>query len=55
MRGAIPPLPQYAYMAWYLVKLQGQHVFLDDSVEVLFQKFQERADSRISFLTDMNS
>jgi len=20
MRGAIPPLPQYAFMAWYLVK-----------------------------------
>jgi len=24
MRGAIPPLPQYAFMAWSLVKAQGQ-------------------------------
>jgi hypothetical protein len=24
MRGTIPPLPQYAFMAWYLVKAQGQ-------------------------------
>jgi hypothetical protein len=24
MSGAIPPLPQYALMAWYSVKAQGQ-------------------------------
>jgi hypothetical protein len=24
MRGAIPPLPQYAFMAWCLVKAQRQ-------------------------------
>jgi hypothetical protein len=24
MRGAIPPLAQYAFMAWCLVKAQGQ-------------------------------
>jgi hypothetical protein len=24
MRGDIPPLPQYAFMAWYSVKAQGQ-------------------------------
>jgi hypothetical protein len=24
MRGALPPLPQYAFMAWYSVKAQGQ-------------------------------
>jgi hypothetical protein len=24
MSGAIPPLPQYAFMAWYSVKAQGQ-------------------------------
>jgi hypothetical protein len=24
MRGAIPPLPQYAFMAWCSVKAQGQ-------------------------------
>jgi hypothetical protein len=24
MRGAIPPLPQYAFKAWYSVKAQGQ-------------------------------
>jgi hypothetical protein len=27
MSGAIPPLPQYAFMAWYLVKAQG-HLYL---------------------------
>jgi hypothetical protein len=31
MSGAIPPLPQYAFMAWCLVKAQGQfHFFLHD-------------------------
>jgi hypothetical protein len=24
MSGAIPPLPQYAFMAWYSVKAQGK-------------------------------
>jgi len=24
MSGAIHPLPQYAFMAWYLIKAQGQ-------------------------------
>jgi hypothetical protein len=24
MSGAVPPLPQYAFMAWCLVKAQGQ-------------------------------
>jgi hypothetical protein len=24
MRGATPPLPQYAFMTWYSVKAQGQ-------------------------------
>jgi hypothetical protein len=28
MSGAIPPLPQYAFMAWCLVKAQGQLYFL---------------------------
>jgi hypothetical protein len=27
MRGAIPPLPQYAFMAWFSVKAQGQLYF----------------------------
>jgi hypothetical protein len=28
MRGAIPPLPQYAFMAWCSVKAQGKlHIF----------------------------
>jgi hypothetical protein len=27
MRGAIPPLPQYAFMAWCSVKAQG-HLYL---------------------------
>jgi hypothetical protein len=28
MREAIPPLPQYAFMAWCLVKEQGQFYLL---------------------------
>jgi hypothetical protein len=27
MSGAIPPLPQYVFMAWFLVKAQGQLSF----------------------------
>jgi hypothetical protein len=30
MRGAIPPLPQYAFMAWCLVKAQGQLYILKE-------------------------
>jgi hypothetical protein len=35
MSGAIPPLPQYAFMVWCLVKAQGQiyfYLFLPDWV-----------------------
>jgi hypothetical protein len=28
MRGSIPPLPQYAFMAWYLVKYRHNFTFL---------------------------
>jgi hypothetical protein len=29
MRGAIPPLPQYAFLAWCSVKTQGQlHLYI---------------------------
>jgi hypothetical protein len=28
MRGATPPLPQYAFMAWRSVKAQGQLYFV---------------------------
>jgi hypothetical protein len=31
MSGAIHPLPQYAFMAWYSVKAQGQ-IYLYDHV-----------------------
>jgi hypothetical protein len=27
MRGAVPPLPQYAFMAWYLVKQRENFTF----------------------------
>jgi hypothetical protein len=27
MRGTIPPLPQYAFMAWYLVKHRDNFTF----------------------------
>jgi hypothetical protein len=27
MSGAIPPLPQYAFMAWYLVKHRDKFTF----------------------------
>jgi len=34
MSGTIPPLPQYAFMAWYLVKAQGQlYPFFFQSVD----------------------
>jgi hypothetical protein len=29
MRGDIPPLPQYAYMAWCTVKAQGLYLVVD--------------------------
>jgi hypothetical protein len=28
MRGAIPPLPQYTFMAWYSVKRKGTGIIL---------------------------
>jgi hypothetical protein len=39
MSGAIPPLLQYAFMAWCLVKAQGQiylflNLILDNKVEI---------------------
>jgi len=33
MSGAIPPLPQYAFMAWYLVKSQ-EHLLMGFDVYV---------------------
>jgi hypothetical protein len=39
MSGAIPPLPQYAFMAWCLVKAQGQlylYLFLTFSCHMRF-------------------
>jgi hypothetical protein len=34
MSGAIPPLPKYAFMAWCLVKAQGQiYVIFTDSID----------------------
>jgi hypothetical protein len=33
MSGARPPLPQYAFMAWYSVKVYGQLYFYLDGVE----------------------
>jgi hypothetical protein len=38
MSGAIPPLPQYAFMAWCLVKAQGQ-LYLLDRVFSQFHKY----------------
>jgi hypothetical protein len=36
MSGAIHPLPQYAFMAWCLVKAQGQlYLFYDDGLMVM--------------------
>jgi hypothetical protein len=31
MSGAIPPLPQYGFMAWYLVKRRDNFTFLPNS------------------------
>jgi hypothetical protein len=27
MRGAIPPIPQYAFMAWFSFKAQGLYLY----------------------------
>jgi hypothetical protein len=41
MRGAVPPLPQYAFMAWCIVKAQGRqlHRFLHFPNESYFTNF----------------
>jgi hypothetical protein len=42
MRGAIPPLPQYAFMAWCSAKAQGQLYFLPYvfvTPDLLFSEF----------------
>jgi hypothetical protein len=36
MSGNIPPLPQYAFMAWCLVKAQGKLYLLLNKVQVNF-------------------
>jgi len=36
MRGAIPPLPRYAFMAWCSVKAQGQLYLLTFTLTVYF-------------------
>jgi hypothetical protein len=47
MRGAIPPLPQYAFMAWCLVKSTGTTLplptydMLQDSKQVLYGSYLE--------------
>jgi hypothetical protein len=33
MRAAIPPLPQYVFMAWYLVKLPPRYIGLEINAE----------------------
>jgi hypothetical protein len=36
MSGAIPPLPQYAFMAWCSVKIQGQlYLYLIKEIGIL--------------------
>jgi len=50
MHGAIPPLPQYAFMAWCSVKAQGQpnfftlQVFLISCVGVEFNTVQSTSN-----------
>jgi hypothetical protein len=39
MSGAIPPLPQYAFMAWCSVKAQGQFNFVVVVVVVITHSF----------------
>jgi hypothetical protein len=36
MRGTIPPLPQYVFMAWCLVKHRDNFTFTNASMEFLF-------------------
>jgi hypothetical protein len=41
MRGAVPPLPQYAFTLWRLLKAQGQIY--------LFTKLVSRAGNSLNF------
>jgi hypothetical protein len=58
MRGAMPPLPQYAFVAWYSVKAQGQlylylyvcnHNFLVICHLIMYTSFQLVTNLRIMF------
>jgi hypothetical protein len=52
MSGAIPPLPQYAFMAWCLEKAQGQlYIYLVLSIS---KKYRTHCSSLKSAKTDKN-
>jgi hypothetical protein len=40
MRGAIPPLPQYAFMAWCLIKHRDNSTFTHDLLHVQYPNGQ---------------
>jgi hypothetical protein len=55
MSGAIPPLPQYAFMAWCSVKAQGQLYFYLFNSAVLLREhvFKVTANVTISHICPM--
>jgi hypothetical protein len=54
MRGAIPPLPQYAFMAWCSVKAQGQLFTFTCIKHSIFCTSLEEMLSSLASLTDCN-
>jgi len=61
MRGAIPPLPQYAFMKWCSVKGQGQiNIFTfyglcgSDLKQNIFYEIQKLISRNVSVLENLN-
>jgi hypothetical protein len=54
MGGAIPPFPQYAFMAWCLVKVQGQiYLFLPLSKAAQLQFSQDHLDGYYTLILEL--
>jgi hypothetical protein len=49
MSGAVPPFPQYTFMAWFSVKAQGQLYFYIYS-SILLYVFTASAQSRVNMI-----
>jgi hypothetical protein len=54
MRGAIPPLPQYVFMAWCLVKHRDNFTFLPFKRDVVNGKFKVAHSEELHDLCGVN-